>query len=628
MTVTEAYIDELLTNRRSVYRELHEQIRENRALRYGEHHIPIPIAYASSTAIVRSSIVADILFRVVATLTTDDPVVRVPPIGPTEKAKRQSNRIEGWSQSAYTEMQRAAQRAVFRMGIDAASSDGLGVFKCTDRRDVWRGFPRRQRGDDGEYSEEPGDYLARTDKFTRSQPFPFHWTDLDPLTFFPLPGTYGGLSEVLEVTKRSAVPAMRAFNVKRNATGTFGKRRPGEVLTEDSDYAGETWELAEYWTDKTVSYKLDQEIVDERTHNYGRVPYFPLGGHMTSSRDPHRMYQSVIQPFAHLIPTLDSVLTMTSNWVYLSAYPFLELIDPTGQMTMGQDNPLSITGIKPGDVLRNVRFLQAPNIAQGVSDLINLLNIMIDRSGLAAVMYGQGASSSSGYMVSQLMTAAQLVYAPIIENARMALEQMFPFMWQLIERVFRRSVPVLGPGTSRQAGEWQTLGPEDTDGYRACQVSMKPRLPMDEIAQRDSAGRMVGQRLWSRRRAMEHIGVEQPEDEQDEIYGDEAREDPEIKAKLVHDAAVREGIIKEPPALPQLPPGPPGGGPVDQFGQPMGGPPMTAGFPEMGPVMPQIPGVNLPLVPPPPAGAGMPTTPSIVQRQPGGPRLGPESGPI
>lgn len=621
---TEDYITELLADRRDVFNKLHAQIRNNRALRYGEHEVPIPTAYQSSTQLIRSPVVPDILFRVIATITTDDPAVSVPPFSRTEKAKRNASLLEKWSLASLKQLMRESQRDVFRMGIDAAAADGLGIWKCVDRMDVWTGFPRRKT------DEEAADYLGRTDKFVKSKPLPFHWTDVDPLTYFSLPDAYGALDEVLEVTKRAAVPAMKAFNVRkvRGQTG-YGKRKPGEKLSDDNDYAGETWDCVEHWTGNEVTFKLNDEIVEQKTVNYGRPPYFPLGGHMTSSRDPHRQYQSIIQPFAHLIPALDSVLSMTSNWVYLSAYPFLRLLDPNiamraGGMIAGQGpaNPISVSDILPGEVLQNVEFMVAPSISKGVSDMVNLLNMMIDRSGLAAVMYGQGLSGTSGYMVSQLMTAAQLVYAPIIDNARMALEQLIPFMWYLVENRLRRTVYVWGKGTRQ--GDWLGLGPDDVDNYSACIVTIKPILPMDEIAQRDSSLRMVQGGLWSKEYAREHTGTGQPEEMADQIAVEKYEDLPQIAEKIAVDAATRAGLIKpEPPPEPNIGPigpiGPiPGGGPMGPDGQPMGpqgpGGPGGPGFsPSMG-ITPTVPGQGEPLVPPPPTGAG--GRPVGVQNQP------------
>ncbi|GEM_PF-4241013 len=626
---TEAYLKELIEARKQVYAKLYMQIKANRDLRYRRNAINIPDTYKTTTQEVHVPIIADVLFRVVATLTTDDPVISVPPYAATEKAKRNASLRERWSQAALKQMMQIVNRDVLRMGVDAAVSDSLGVFKLVDRKDVWRGFPKRKKGKDGT-EEDANDFLERTDKFAKGQPFPLVWDDVDPLTVMTVPRGPGKF-EVLESTRRPLIPTMQQFSVYRNGLGGFTRLRPGEPMPEDESASGQEIDMVEHWSadGSVVSYMIDGKIADQRVVNYGRPPYFIAGGHMTSSRKPEEMYQSVIQPFAHLIPALEAMLTMMTNWGFFAAYPFLVKEDPQQDITAGPGDPTNVTKIEPGTVLQNVRFLEAPSTSAALKDLVGLLNQMIDRSGLAAVMYGQGASSSSGYMVSQLMTAAQLVYAPIIDNFRMALEQMIPFMWQLIERRMKRKVFVWGEGTSKGAGEWMGLGPDDIDGYYACEVALKPLLPMDEIAQRDSALRMVEGGLWSKEHAREHIGLEQPEEEADEIAVEQYMDSPRINELLIEDAARRAGLIKpEPP-----PPAPsftsegegppvilgPDGMPIQQGA---GGP----GMPPIQPSGPMVPGVNgMPLVPPTPQGAGGP--PVGLQRGPGGPRLS-GSGPI
>jgi hypothetical protein len=632
-----AYIKELVEDRQDHFAALHKQIRANRDLRYRRHKIEVPEAYKSTTTEIRTSLVADMLFRVVATLTTDEPTITVPPFSATEKAKRNASLRERWSTAALHQMMQEVQRNVLRMGIDAAVADSLCIWKLIERKDAWVGFPARRRaertpearatedsarekraaGEDVD-EEEAGTYLARTDKFVKGQPFPLTWIDIDPLTYYPVRSTYG-VTEVVEVTQRPAIPAMKAFGKYRIDKDQFGDRQPGEAMPEDSNYAGQTWDCIEHWDGSYVTYILDDIVINQRKVDYCRPPYFECGGHTTSSRKPEEQYQSVIQPFAHLVPALDAILTMMTNWGFFAAFPYL-VKDQAGQpVTAGPSDPTNVTSIKPGDILENVRFLEAPQTSKALSDLVNLLNMMIDRSGLAAVMYGQGASSSSGYMVSQLMTAAQLVYAPIVDNARMALQDMIPFMWRLVEKRKGRTVYVWGAGEGKGSKDWLGLGPDDIDGYYACEVTIKPLLPMDEIAQRDSALRMVKGGLWSKEHAREHTGLGQPEEEADQIAVEQYMDSPKVNELIVMDAARKAGLIKPEPVPQPVPQGPPqilgqNGMPMPQQGANMQG---LGGFqasPPIQPTGPLSPGQGLPMAPPMPAGVGGP--PVGVQRQP------------
>ncbi len=619
--VSEGYLKELVEDRKKVYGSLFKQIEDNRDLRYRRNEINVPEVYKATTQEVRVPIVADMLFRVTATLSTDKPTVSVPPYAATEEAKRNASLRERWSQAALDEMMRTAGRNTLRMRVDAAVGDSVGIFKLVERKEVWKGFPKRGQTEDGG-EEDAKAYLKRTDKFTMGKPFPFVWDDLDPLTVMRLPLGLGKY-EVVEVTKRPLLPTMRQFNVYRNGDGEWQKLRIGEPMPEGQSSGGGDTELVEHWPadGSVVTYMLDGKILEHRTVNYGRPPHFVMGGHMTSSRKPEEMYQSVIQPFAHLVPALESMLTMLTNWGFFAAYPFLVDEDPTRANATGPANPVIVTEIKPGTILHGYHFLEPPQTSKAIADLVTLFQQMIDRSGLAAVMYGQGASSSSGYMVSQLMTAAQLVYAPIVDNFRMGLEQMIPFMWQLIERRLKRRVFVWGGASGKSPADWLGLGPDDIDGYYACEVAMKPILPMDKIAQGDFAKRMIEADIWSKEHGRTETGVEQPEEEADQIAVEKYMESPRINELIIEDAAKKAGLIKPEPAPT------PTQGLVDQYGQPMqpgGGGDNAGGFgptPPIEPTGPLSPGQGLPMVP------SQPNMPQGVQRRPGG-NFGPPVGPI
>ena len=425
------------------------------------------------------------------------------------------------------------------------------------------------------------------------------------------------------------MPAMKQFGVYR-VGGRFEKVQPGEAISSSSQSSSSDVECIEHWDGgDIVTYLLDGEQVDQRQVNYGRVPYFQMGGHMTSSRQPDEMYHSIIQPFAHLIPSLDSMLTMMTNRAYTFSYPYLRKIKGDEGIIQAPDDPNSVIDLKPGMILKNVEFMQEIGPSNLIRDQVQLLNMMIDRSGLAAVMYGSSGGTTSGYQVSQLMTAAQLVYAPIISNARMALEQMIPFMWQLIERRMKRKVFVWGAGTGKGEGDWMGLGPDDIDHYYACEVRLKPLMPMDEIAQRDSAARMVQSGLWSEEHARIHTGLEQPEVEADQISVEKMLKSPKLEEILMQDAAERAGVIKpEPPAPPQpvLPPMPPQlpmgmgmqPGLVGPDGMPLPGMNMAGAMPQLQGIGPSVPGVSMPLVPSQIAAPqGIGGRPVGIQRQPG-----------
>lgn len=646
---TAEYIKELARDRQLYFTERDQEIVNNRAMRYMELPVQIPDNYRATTKEIRSPMIPDMLFRVVSTLTADAPGIECAPMAPTERAQRNSSLRERWTIAMLESLQNDIGRQTFRMGIDAACADGLGVWKLIHRADAWNGEPKRKRTKvddavdavvDNEEAEkksryekeEASSYNQRVEDWRKGAPPPFLWTDIDALTYFPVPDAYK-VSEVLEISRRQLRPAMKALGVYRQSNGAFASVPTGAGLPPEGEIPGssQTVECIEHWDSEYVTYMLDGQLVKSVAHKYGRPPYFELGGHTTSSRDPAKATQSIIQPFKHLIPAIDRLLTILSNWVYLMGWPLMVMDDP-GSGGLTPTTPHAIAQLEPGRIIKGVKFMPVPGAAKDLYQFFDILRLMVDRSGLAAVMYGQGASSSSGYMVSQLMTAAQIVYDPILDNGAMALQQMVQHMWRIIERVIRQPVPVWGAGTGKDA-EWLSFGPEDVGNYYQVKAKIKPLLPMDEMAQRDSAQRMAGgQQLWSAKQALEKTGAQAPEEQLDEIREERLINHPAIDQMMVDILSdkifavkrQRQAALTGGAPFPELPPGvmpPPGmGANMPTEGNAMG---------PMGPIQPMIPGVNMPMVPPPPVGAGMPpeinTAPVGIQRRPGG-NFGPPPG--
>lgn len=590
--VTEKYINDLVADRKQYYNGLHKEIGTNRDLRYGEYKIEVPENYKSTTQVIRTPIVADMIMRIVSMLTLEEPERKCAPYNGTEKAQRNSSLRERWTKAAWRRMEAQSGRPIWRMAMDAAVADGLGVIKVIHDKDAWLDYPKRKRREDG------GDYNDRADAWKKTAPFPIFATDLDPLCYFPSKNGYK-LTEVVEINKRPLKPAMQAFNVKPLGDNGWQKMEPGEPFPDDESlgHLAESVEVVEYWNDKEVVYLLDGKIADRRPHYYGRPPYFEVPGHISSSRDPRKAYLSVIEPFKHLIPALETLLTMKTNWAYLAAWPNMVVQNQSAFLNAlpeDDNEPTKVLDISPGTILRgDIRFMEPPGVGRDLDAMIDILRAMIERAGLAAVMYGQSGSSASGYLTNQLMTAAQLIYRPLLRNAETADEDMTRHIWRILEKYYPKD-PVFVWGSEDRVGKsqsWLSMSGSDVNGYYAVETRIKPVLPMDEIMQADAATRWVSQGMVSKKYALEkYFNVPAPEEMADEIAVEQYLMMPEVARRIAEDAARKAGVLQEQPQAPQMP-GAPGGGGIS-----------PTPMPPMIPSGPEVPGNTMPMVPRSPGG--------------------------
>lgn len=619
MPVNENYIREMKSDRELHFAALHKQIRACRSLRYFEHDVDIPDAYKTTTKKVYQPLVPDVLLRVVAALTDKDPIIRVPPSGQTETAQNRSSLMERFTSAMLRRLQEEANRRVLDMGIDSACGSGMGVWKSLYQSEAWDGEPRRRRkqgkeliependGDEPTYKryweyEDAGGYNERREDWRKSAPMPITWHDLDPLCYLPV--MHGNkVEEVLEVTQRRLIPAMKAFGVRRRDDGKFEKLRVGESFPESEANSARVVTCIEHWDSTHVTYVLDNEIVDQVKHGYPELPYFHFAGFSTSGPKPEHQYQSIIENFRHLVPHYDRLLTMTMSWAFLSAWPYL-VADPGADLGQvdGLAPPVSIAGIQPGAILSGVKVMELPGVNKSLEMVLQMFQSFIDRSSIAAVMYGQGAGISSGYMARELLTAAQMVYRPIIKEAMSALVRLVRFWWKVIELKHKTGLYVWGDSSTQGARDWLKLSPEDINGYYAVEAEMEPLLPSDEVIQGQYASAMVQGGLWSRRRGMEHVGVEDPEGENRQILVERFRDHPEVQNKLILDAAQAAGLYEPQPPTPPPPQGPmlygPNGEPLP-IGPAMNIPGAMPGMPTVGEV--PVPGMNQPVM----SGPGM-----------------------
>lgn len=631
----ETYLAELVDHLKDQFASRNKAVAERRKARDGEDFTleDVPEAYRSTTQIVNIARNADVLQRMQAIVTDDDPAWEKPPASEEEKDKRQSSLTERWLSAAIDRMYEESGRDAIRMAVDSALADGVGVLKLTYLPDAWKDEPSREymveeAGQKVKKEKDAAQYLKEVDDYRKSARFPFWLEDIDLLCYYPL-REGREITEVLEISERPLLPAMKSFNViaeKDDAGRRYRKLRKGQKYPEDSGAGTDRMNkvlCVERWRRNDVTYYLDGQKVDYIQHNYGFINYVEIAGYQTSSRDPGKAIRSVIDGQRQLVKEMRRILTIWLNWAYMAGWPYLEAPEITGAGSGIPDGATTITQLEAGAILAHgTRFIEPPTAGRDLNQLAQIFQAEADRSGLASVMYGNSAGISSGYMGADLRAAAQSVLRPIIRNSGHALGMIGQMLLRLIDRRVQAPVYVYGvvgeaPTTSRgnqrvnkKYQGWLALGPDDIHGYYPVKATMQPLMPMDEVAQRDSAIRMYQAGLWDPETALEHTNEQQPERILDRVWAYKYLEKSGLNDKLGEKAAQEAGLIPPPEAVP-APVGPPTSPeqPILPSGlgpESLGGP----GIPAAGPSLPSVPGMNMPLVPPQP---NMP----IVPRRPG-----------
>ena len=401
---------------------------------------------------------------------------------------------------------------------------------------------------------------------------------------------------------------------------------------------------------------LDGILVEEWRHNWGIVPMFIAAGEQTSDRDPRYASAGIA----------DGALAVAKQIVFFSAVlasnamqhgwptPFVRnpssgLIDPvtgsplTRKIHLGEMNMLG-----PGEDIE-FPYLQShmmPDFFRHMDYLTSQLE------GATLSNFGKAIGSDiAGYAIAQIRAMQMSVLSQIYTNASRQWRQIFAFLRWMIRTEFPGGVWLPGAVDETEDGtQYRPIleySAQDCTEF-AINVHIEEGIPQDEMAERKSSLEMVQGGLWSKRRAMERTGVEDPSLESDEISTDRllgspafdqlvlqlatqlaaeryvaTRQDESSPFSQALDAA-RQKLLGAPP--PGGSPPPPGGSPpagagtfANQGAQPVnanpGGQPIQQNPPAPPPPQPGGPSQGPPAEGIPLGSLGIPGIPGGVQKQ-------------
>jgi hypothetical protein len=515
---------------RSDFGERDSTIEKMRALRYMEYDPEIPTSLEAED--VRTPVGQQIVERMVGTLTAEDVTYTVPPASETEDALEQASQLERATAAATKQLEAQGDVDVTDRFVETLIADGHGCMKMVYAPQLWRGFPRKAKESDGEYNK-------RTEEWKRGRPLPIVWQWLDPLTVFPQWDDLG-LAGILEVDYRDPLALHPdKWNIEKMDPLELSRVKRGD---------GQTGKLkfAQLWTRDYVTYALEDTVVHHQKHRYQRPPYAYAFGLGSASNEPHKAGVSCLWPIRNLIPYLDRLLSQQGTAIRMWCWPtpVFKTSGMQAQVLTGEGAPpLRQIEIRPGVPVElyqdeDITFLTWQGNPATIQQQISVVMGMIERAGLSDPMYGN-SGGESGYAINQLIAAARMRFKPIVAHAERAIESQICTFYDIVEYQVKQRVYVYGYG--KGAG-WLSIGPEDLNGYRQVRAKLNPLMPTDEYARASQAINLNRAGLWSVERAMEHTGVQQPDDEYDKILLDKMKSDPNVQGMLVQEAAKRLGL--------------------------------------------------------------------------------------
>jgi hypothetical protein len=606
------YVRELKDHLTERFAKQKAQIEHTRALRALLHEVKIPDAYKTTTEVVKTPLLADMVQRTTATLTVNEATYHATPLGSSDQAQDISSLKEKWLPAAYRRMEQEERRRTFRMLMSAAIGDGMAVSQLLWKPQAWSPWPRRKADEEGEQ------YTKRTAEHTIKRPFPFALRDLDPLSYYYFDRDSGG-REVLIVKRLPLGPTAKALRVYRQ-DGRWIEGQPGKEIppTESTSKDVEVWE---HWDEGEVTYALDGEQAKVMKNPWPEPPFVDFAGLSSHERVPERSFLPVTFAFEHLIPFLDRLLTMKSNWMYMAAFP-----QPVLHLTLSHMQQL-VSTLPPEQARANTPMVELgklltlyegedfsyaslPPVGDDLNQLLQWTMQMIDAAGMSPIMRGiSPGADATGYLANQMMTAARLAYDPITDNSQFAkAKEAWLVLWGTDHLCKGQPVPVWGEHPKKGRNDWLMLGSKEIDGHYDIECKIEPLLPSNFIMEGQfGISQVQGGAISMKTHREKYLHISAPEDEEKQILLEKVKASPVYEDLMMKRIALKAGLMWPPPT----PPAPP----------PMPGAMPGAPVPE---AMPVTPGQGMPLSQESVQPSGMPAVPNNglpgagPQGQPGG----------
>jgi hypothetical protein len=507
----------------------------------------LPAPFKKLPLVLGDSDVPEMITRVAGLVSREEPVIEVLPASARRAEVEKASKEEARLNALRIEIQDQQDRDVYAMGIDAQCAWGESWISVSLDNEGFDEEEVKRRKKEG-----AKEYIARHQQMMLENGIPIRFEDHDPQTVFPLRDRKERLVKVIIESDHPEYEIRDVYGYRRQAKDgktvgwksrktTLGEARvtnsarspasnPVDIEHDDGRHLGDGSPRGnvvkrivymDQWCTLTF---LDEIEVERWEHNYGCLPIFPAMGKMTSDRDP--AYQSEGIADVSLVIAKQMVLftAMMASLGILQAFPtpFIEgataLTDPrTGQPVTRSVKLGEINLLMPGEKI-SFPFSEVSLSADAYRTMDRLDQKLSDTT-LGNFNKALG-TEGSGYQLAQIRSMQMAILGGVYRGAERQWRKIAYFLRHLIQQDLKGGVYLRGAVEETEDGDQYRpileYRAEDTTEY-AIDVHIDQGILQDMMAERKSAIEMNQAGIWSRRRAMETSGVDDPAREDDEI---------------------------------------------------------------------------------------------------------------
>lgn len=505
--------------------------------------------------------IRDMIQRITGMMAKNPPVFQVTPASYRDNEVHAAAKEENRLNALRITIEDQQRRRTFAMGIDGQVANGeswIGVFLDSTRMDN-PGFTRK----DG---ESAASYLERYPAQMAQCGVPIIMEDFDAQTLFPLRSRERHAAIVVETEHRvfdidvglgyKATKKMgpngqegREWKKKTLSEGYVGNaaRVAGSsndtITTRDTGFnpANGTNALSNekctrtLWADQWVVLTfLDGQEVERWEHNWGFVPIVPANGEQSSDRDPSWQSAGLADAAMGVAKQLVMMAIVMSSSAMQHGFPTPFIKNPSHGLATPRGNEPRIRPVSLGQM--NVLGSQEDIVFPFADAKLNAdffknlewLENQLEQSTISN--FGKSIGSDmAGYAVAQIRAAQMSLLGPAYVNCASQWREIGYILRFIVKHECPGGIYLRGAVEERDDGtQYQPIlryGPDEcTDD--AINVVIEEGIVQDQAAQDKMAIEKAQANLWSPRRAMEKLGVEDPEAEIEEIRVHQMRMSP------------------------------------------------------------------------------------------------------
>lgn len=541
-----ALVDSAVRDLQSTWLESERKIHQLRKLRFMKTR---PTAPKPFQQVISGGLRSPLSYRLVQTVTgmlsKERAVYKRIPLDNSDREA--ASRLQSSADPLMQDLERIARRPVLTHFIDSLVADGRAIMKCY--RDVWDGYPLQME------NERDDDYNRRVSNFvSRGATHPLRMRLVDALNF-KMPLTEYDPPYVMEGGKRPTLATMSAYGLR------FGTNNRVETIEDSSSFhvlelpsgISPTIDVEELWFNDEVYVRVAGNVF-RADNEMGFKPYVWASGETSSHPDPSLASLSILYPFAGIEPWLNTMLTVLASWGVIGGTPILytsrklppgaggtpDVQPQLSDIPLGKRIDLGIGG--------EIGFVTPPPVGREVLEFINFLVDFLDRAGLPAMAYGTIGTRTPGTAFQGALEQSLQRIQPIATAAENSFAEIVKMQWRIIEGLAKPMV-VTGMGMQpksvfrrKKLGRY-VVDPKDINGYYDLHAKIKLGNTQDAISRGMHASFMKDKGLWSRDRAMEYVGVDDPFDEYKTIMRDKLEDSPLIQQLMLQTAIQQEPEI-------------------------------------------------------------------------------------